>query len=201
LSCLTNSPSVFPLISILSYSSEILSSTCFSLLEWPSTVFCFSAWFFFLRYSMTWVTSFLLFLFSSLIHLSLYSSCSLFHFGVYLGLFWVHLFVSVSCHIFYFWYLEISWLHLAYFGEPLLVSPPWNSQWLLARLLLWQFFCGHRWVPWCHLSLFCWCQELGIHLLHFSLNPVLNYFFEENGFYPPSSHCSTWYCAAMFLIG
>jgi hypothetical protein len=32
----------FPLISILSSSSEILSSTCASLLEWLSIVFCIS---------------------------------------------------------------------------------------------------------------------------------------------------------------
>jgi hypothetical protein len=36
LSCLTK---VFSLISILSWSSEILSSTCSHLLEWPLTVF------------------------------------------------------------------------------------------------------------------------------------------------------------------
>jgi hypothetical protein len=85
LSCLTNSSSVFPLISILSSSSEILSSAYSSLLEWPSTVFCVSVSFFFLRFSIFWVTSFLilsLFIFNSFI--SLY--CSLFHFGVYLGL-------------------------------------------------------------------------------------------------------------------
>jgi hypothetical protein len=35
LSCLTNSPSVFPLIAISSSSSEILSSVCSSLLQWP----------------------------------------------------------------------------------------------------------------------------------------------------------------------
>jgi hypothetical protein len=39
LSCLTKSSSVFSSISILSPSSEILSSNCSSLLEWPSTVF------------------------------------------------------------------------------------------------------------------------------------------------------------------
>jgi hypothetical protein len=40
LSCLTKFSSVFPLICILSLSSEILSSTCSSLLEWPSNVCC-----------------------------------------------------------------------------------------------------------------------------------------------------------------
>jgi hypothetical protein len=47
LSCLTNSSSVFPLISILSSSSESLSSAYSSLLEWPSIVFyiCFILFF------------------------------------------------------------------------------------------------------------------------------------------------------------
>jgi plasmid replication initiation protein len=41
LSSLTKSFSVFSLISILSLNSEILSSSCSSLLEWPSTEFFF----------------------------------------------------------------------------------------------------------------------------------------------------------------
>jgi hypothetical protein len=44
---LINSSSVFPLISVLSSGSEIQSSACSSLLEWPSTVFCVSVSFFF----------------------------------------------------------------------------------------------------------------------------------------------------------
>jgi hypothetical protein len=47
LSCLGNSSSVFPLISISSSSSEILSSACSSLLEWPYITFCISVLFFF----------------------------------------------------------------------------------------------------------------------------------------------------------
>jgi hypothetical protein len=47
LSCLANSSSVFPFISILSLISEILSSICSSLMEWPKTVFFISVWFFF----------------------------------------------------------------------------------------------------------------------------------------------------------
>jgi hypothetical protein len=39
LSCLSKISSAFSLISILLLSSEILSSTCSSLLQWPSTVF------------------------------------------------------------------------------------------------------------------------------------------------------------------
>jgi hypothetical protein len=57
LSCLSNSSSVFLLISISSSSSEILFSACSSLLEWPSLVFCIYASFFFLRFSISWVTS------------------------------------------------------------------------------------------------------------------------------------------------
>jgi hypothetical protein len=41
LSCFTNISSAFCLISILSWSSEILSSICSSLLEWPSLCFVF----------------------------------------------------------------------------------------------------------------------------------------------------------------
>jgi hypothetical protein len=48
LSCLTNSSSVFLLISISSSSSEILSSAWSgSLLEWPSILFCISVSFYF----------------------------------------------------------------------------------------------------------------------------------------------------------
>jgi hypothetical protein len=42
------------------------------------------------------------------------------------------------------------------------------------------------------LSLFCWGQQLGINFLHFTLDSVLSYFFEESGFHPfflfPSRH-------------
>jgi hypothetical protein len=41
LNCLTNSSSVFSLICVLSLSSEILSCTYSSLMEWTSTVFVF----------------------------------------------------------------------------------------------------------------------------------------------------------------
>jgi hypothetical protein len=39
------------------------------------------------------------------------------------------------------------------------------------RVFLWT-----SWVPWHHLSLFCWSPELSICFLLFPLNPVLNYF-------------------------
>jgi hypothetical protein len=47
LSCLTNSSSIFHLISISCSSSEILSSTCSNLLDWPFIVFYISVSFFF----------------------------------------------------------------------------------------------------------------------------------------------------------
>jgi hypothetical protein len=49
-----------------------VSSTCSSLLKWSSTVFCVSVSFFFLRFSISWITASLNFLFSSLINLSLF---------------------------------------------------------------------------------------------------------------------------------
>jgi hypothetical protein len=57
LSCVTSSSSVFPLNTISSSSSEILSSVCSSQLECSAILFCISALFFFLRFSMSWVTS------------------------------------------------------------------------------------------------------------------------------------------------
>jgi hypothetical protein len=79
-SCLTNSSSVFPLIFILSSISEILSYACSSLLEWPSTVFCVSVSFFFLRFFHIMVTSSLIlsiFIFNSFISLFIVLSVSL----------------------------------------------------------------------------------------------------------------------------
>jgi hypothetical protein len=53
LSCLTKIFSVFPFISILSLSSEILSFTCSSLQEWPSTVFLvWLKWLFFQNFCL-----------------------------------------------------------------------------------------------------------------------------------------------------
>jgi hypothetical protein len=70
LNCLTNSSSVFPLISISSSSSEILSSTYSTLLELPFIMFCISVSFLSLRFSISWVTSSLIltiFVFNSFI--------------------------------------------------------------------------------------------------------------------------------------
>jgi hypothetical protein len=77
LSCLSNSSSFFPLISILSLSFEILSSACSSLLEWPSFCFVFLFHYFFLRFSIWWITSSLIlstFILNSFI--SLFMVCS-----------------------------------------------------------------------------------------------------------------------------
>jgi hypothetical protein len=65
---------------------------------------------------------------------------------------------------------------------------------------LWEFFL------WASLSSFIIVllgSELGIHFLHFPLNPLLNFFvFEECRFLSSSfSHHSNWCCTAMFLIG
>jgi hypothetical protein len=75
-----------------------------------------SAWFFFLRFSISLFTLLLYFVLSSLIHMSLFLLCSLFHFGVCLSPLKVHLFVSVSSHVLYFWCLKISWVHLIHAG-------------------------------------------------------------------------------------
>jgi hypothetical protein len=57
LSCLINSSSVFPLTTISSSSSEIPSSPCSNLWEWPYILFCISVSFFFLSFPISWVTS------------------------------------------------------------------------------------------------------------------------------------------------
>jgi hypothetical protein len=165
-------------------------------------VFFISVSLFFLRFSISWVTSSLIlsiFVFNLFISLFLVCSVSL----------WC-LFRAPMCSFicfcllvfFIFWCLWISWVPLVCFGLSCLVTSPWNSRWLLAGFLLWECSCGHYWFPWYCLSLFCWSPELGIHFLHFPLNPVLIYFRGENFFIPfQSSHRSTWYCATMFLIG
>jgi hypothetical protein len=64
-------------------------------------VFCISISFFFLTFSISWVTpSLILSIFS--LNSFLYLWCSLFHFGVYLGLLWYYLFVVVFSHIIFF---------------------------------------------------------------------------------------------------
>jgi hypothetical protein len=115
----------FSLISILSLSSKILSSTCCSLLEWPSTVFfCLTKgtknfqdfyWFFFLRFSISLFSFFFIFcivIFNSYISFFIVSFVSL----------WCLLKSSLSSficfcvfsHVFYFWCLEISWVYLVH---------------------------------------------------------------------------------------
>jgi hypothetical protein len=106
----------FSLISILSSRSQILSSTCSSLLEWPSTVFLvwlkflfiyrISVWFFFLRFSISLLnSSFVIFVVIFNSYISLFIA-SLFHFHVCWSTFWVPLFVSVSSYVLYFCVLK-----------------------------------------------------------------------------------------------
>jgi hypothetical protein len=102
---LSNSSSFFPLISISSSSSEILSSSCSSLLEWPSIFFYISVSFFFPWFSISWVTSSLI-LSIFILNSFLYLWCSLFHFIVYLGLLLVHFFVCVFSYSFFVVVLE-----------------------------------------------------------------------------------------------
>jgi hypothetical protein len=101
LSCLTNSFSVFPLISILSSSSVSLSPGT------PFQVFYISVSLFFLRFSISWLTSSLIlsiFIFNSLMCLFTVFSVSLW------SLFKAPMssFVSLSSCILFFWCLEIS---------------------------------------------------------------------------------------------
>jgi hypothetical protein len=114
---------------------------------------------------------------SSLIHVSLFVKCPLFHIGVCWGLCWVICFDIISCSLFLvswnflsvsctFW-LTISYIFTMNFSE-------------ISSL---RAFSRHHWVSYLHL-LFCWGQELDIHFLHFPLNPILNYFFEDSHFHP-----------------
>jgi hypothetical protein len=73
LNYLSNSSSVFPLIYISSSSSEILSSVCSSSLECPCIIFYVCVSFFFLRFSMPWLTSsFILLIFFLNLFMSLF---------------------------------------------------------------------------------------------------------------------------------
>jgi hypothetical protein len=185
LSCLTSSSSVFPLITISSLSSEILSCAYSSLLE-PV----------FLRFSISWFTSSLIlsiFILSSFISqfmvffvslwclyrasiVSFICSCA-FSYSLFL-LFWN--FLSVSCT---FW-LTLSSIIL------------WNSLWLLAGFLLSDCSCVLRWVLWYSLSLFCWSLNVGICFLHFPPVPVLTTYWGGKmvSIFFLSSHHSTWCC-------
>jgi hypothetical protein len=60
---------------------------------------------------------------------------------------------------------------------------------ITCRISSFRVFCGLCWVPWYSLSLFCFSLDLGICFLHFTLNPVLLYFWVENGFSPFFSSC------------
>jgi hypothetical protein len=110
----------------LSLSPEFLSSTCSTLLEWPSTVLFvwlyrllisrISVWFFLLRFSKSVINS--SFIFCSCV----FCSCiSLFIVSFYS--FWCLLRSSLSSFICFcvsrilcFWCLNISWVHLVHSG-------------------------------------------------------------------------------------
>jgi hypothetical protein len=132
----------FSLIFILSLSSEILSSTISSLLEWTCTVFFVPVWFPFLRLSMFLVTSsltFFILLYNSFISLFIVFFVSLWYlFVVPLSSFIC--FCVFPCSLFL-----VSWNFLSAsctFWLPCLVSSPWNSQWLLARFFFEDVFVG-----------------------------------------------------------
>jgi hypothetical protein len=102
-------------------SFEILSATCSSLLEWPSTVV------FFLDYRDFYFQDFCLILSSEVFHifvqLLLYIlCCPLWCISLFIvpfvcrGPLWVPLFVSVSSHVLHYWCLKISWVHLVHSG-------------------------------------------------------------------------------------
>jgi hypothetical protein len=103
---LTNSSSVFPLVAISSSGSEILSSVCSILLEWPSILFCISVSFFFSE--VFHIVSYLLFNIVNFcplfLYLSVYGGLS-FSLAFFLGLLLFHLFVSGFSHILCFYSL------------------------------------------------------------------------------------------------
>jgi hypothetical protein len=104
-------------------------------------------------------------------------------------------FLRVSCTFWLILSSGISWGSPVHFGWSCLVISPWNSQWFLAGFLLSECSCGLHCVPCDCLSLFCCGLELGIHFLHFPLNPVLIYFWGGMVSIPLlSSHYSTWCC-------
>jgi hypothetical protein len=145
-------------------------------------LFFISVLFFFLRFSISWGTSsFVLSIFTLNSFISLFMVCSVSVWCLF-TLLWFHLFVSVFSHILEFCFLGISWVSC--FGWPCLVTSLWNSHWFPVWFLLSGCSCGLRCVPWYGLSLFHWSLDLGIHFLHFTLNPVLLYFCGENGLHP-----------------
>jgi hypothetical protein len=92
---------------------RFLSSTCSSLLEWPSTMFLvcqkglfisrISVWFFFLRFSISLFNSSFIFCVVFFISYISLLYCPLFYFGVCRGPLWIHWVVSVSSQVFYLW--------------------------------------------------------------------------------------------------
>jgi hypothetical protein len=123
LSYLTKSSSVFSLISISSLSSEILSSTCSSLLEWPSTVFFVWLNGLFISRIYVWFFSEVFHIFVQLLFCILYCYLQF----MYLSFYNVLCFTLVVVEVFsefiyfcvfscYFWCLKISQVRLVHSG-------------------------------------------------------------------------------------
>jgi hypothetical protein len=180
-------------------SSESLSSTFSSLLEWSFTMFCFCLIFF---WGFLYLLSppLLYFLLSSLIHLSLFVECPLFHFGVCLGLLWVHLFLC--CPMFFIFGI------LKFLGCILYILA--NHVWYLLYEILSDFlqdffFEGVFWSFLGSLVSFI-IVLLGsgtVYLFYsFPSESCIKFSFRRVISIPSSSfHCSTWCCVTMFLIG
>jgi hypothetical protein len=152
-----------------------MSSASSSLLDWISILFCISVSFFFWDF---------------LYHCHFLFNIVNFHPKfIYLSIYGVLCFTLVSilapissfiCFcVFsysYFCCLGMSWVPPVCFDWPCLVTSVWNFHWLLAGLLISGCSCGLHWVPWYSLSLFYWSLDLGVHFLHFPLNPLVIYF-------------------------
>jgi hypothetical protein len=183
LGCLTNSFSVFPLITISSSSSEILSSACCSLLEWPPFCFVFLSHTFFLSFSISWITSPIIlpiFALNSFISVFMVFSVSLW------CLFRAPMISFICFCVFSYSLFLLSWSFLSAsccFDWRCLVTSLWNSHRLFVGFLLSGCSCGLHWVSWYSLPLFCRSLHLDICFLHFPLNSVLIYFGEQNGFH------------------
>jgi hypothetical protein len=152
---------------------------------------------FFLRFSISWVTSSLIlsiFILSSFISLFMVIFVSLW------CLFRTSMISFIcSCTFSYSLFLLswISWVSPVPFAWPYPVSSLWNSYLLLAGFLISECSCGLHWVPWYSFSLFCWSLNLGICHLHIPLVPILIWSWGKMvSILFPSSHHSTWcrYC-------
>jgi hypothetical protein len=125
LSCLTNNSSVFPLITIISSSSEILSSVCSIL--WNGLPFCFVFQFILFSEVFLIVGYFLLIL--SIFALNLFISLFMVISVSVWYLFKVYMISFICFCVFsYFKILlsVISWVPPVHFGWPCLLTSLWN---------------------------------------------------------------------------